>query len=75
MLEIILIGSIFIILINLILKHNKDFSLEINLKLLGLNIKINSKEKQHPSKRSRTSIVLPVRCFSYLYYITFSLYL
>ena len=50
MLEIILIGSIFIILINLILKHNKDFSLEINLKLLGLNIKINSKEKQHPSK-------------------------
>lgn len=51
MLEIILIGSIFIILINLILKHNKNFSLEINLKLLGLNIKINSKEKQHPSNQ------------------------
>ena len=49
MLEIALIGSISIVLINLILKHNKDFTLEINLKLLGLNIKINSNEKQHPS--------------------------
>lgn len=49
MLEIALIGSICIVLINLILKHNKDFNLEINLKLLGLSIKINSKEKQHPS--------------------------
>ena len=49
MLEIALIGSISIVLISLILKHNKDFTLEINLKLLGLTIKINSKEKQHPS--------------------------
>lgn len=51
MLEIILIGSICIVLINLILKHNKDFTLEINLELLGLNIKIDSKEKQHPSNQ------------------------
>lgn len=51
MLEIILIGSICIALINLILKHNRDFKLEINLKLLGLNIKINSKEKRHPSNQ------------------------
>ena len=51
MLEIILIGAICIVLINLILKHNKDFTLEINLKLLGLNIKINSKEKLHPSEQ------------------------
>ena len=31
---------------------NKDFNLEINLKLLGLSIKINSKEKpaSHPNK-------------------------
>ena len=50
MLEIALIGSISIVLINLILKHNKDFNLEINLKLLGLNIKINSKEKRYPSR-------------------------
>lgn len=51
MLEIILMGSICILLINLILKHNKDFTLEINLKLLVINIKINSKEKDiHPHK-------------------------
>ncbi len=53
MLEIILIGSICIVLINLILKHNKDFTLEINLKLLGLNIKINSKEKRYPSAQDK----------------------
>ena len=47
--EIIIVGSILLFLIKMILKHNKDFTLEINLKLLGLNIKINSKEKQHPS--------------------------
>ena len=29
----------------------KDFNLEINLKLLGLNIKINSKEKRYPSRK------------------------
>jgi len=51
MLEIALIGSISIVLISLILKHNKDFTLEINLKLLGLNIKINSKEKRYPSRK------------------------
>lgn len=51
MLEIALVGSICIVLINLILKHNKDFTLEINLKLLGLNIKINSKEKRYPSSQ------------------------
>lgn len=49
MLEIALISSISLVLINLISKHNKDFNLEINLKLLGLSIKINSKENQHPS--------------------------
>lgn len=53
MLEISLIGVIAIILINLILKHNKDFNLEINLKLLGLNIKINSKEKRYPSGQDK----------------------
>ena len=51
MLEIAVIGSISIVLINLILKHNKDFNLEINLKVLGLNIKINSKEKRYPSRK------------------------
>ena len=48
--EIIIVGSILLFLIKMILKHNKDFTLEINLKLLGLNIKINSKEKRTPSK-------------------------
>ena len=51
MLEIALIGSISIVLINFILKHNYGFNLEINLKLLGLNIKINSKEKRYPSRK------------------------
>ena len=51
MLEIALIGSISIVLINLILKHNKDFSLEVQVKILGLNIKINSKEKRYPSRK------------------------
>ena len=53
MLEIALVGTISIVLINLILKHNKDFNLEINLKLLGLNIKINSKEKRSPSSQNK----------------------
>lgn len=39
MLEIALIGSICIVLINLILKHNKDFNLEINFKLLSFDTK------------------------------------
>ncbi len=49
--EIIIVGSILLFLIKMILKHNKDFTLEINLKLLGLNIKINSKEKRYPSRK------------------------
>lgn len=51
MLEIVLIGYISLVLINLILNHNKDFTLEIKLKLLGLNIKIKSKEKRYPSSQ------------------------
>ena len=48
--EIIIVGSILLFLIKMILKHNKDFSLEVQVKILGLNIKINSKEKStHPN--------------------------
>lgn len=50
MLEIILIGTIVIVLIAIILRHNKDFSLELNIKVLGLNLSIKSKEQKHPSK-------------------------
>ncbi|MCR1952708.1 hypothetical protein NSA50_16910 [Clostridium sp. DSM 100503] len=50
MLEIILIGTIIIVLITIILRHNKDFSLELNVKILGLNLSIKSKEKRTPSK-------------------------
>lgn len=50
MLEIILIGTIVIVLITLILRHNKDFSLELNVKLLGLTLSIKSKEQKHPFK-------------------------
>lgn len=49
--EIIIIGSILLVLIKIILKHNKDFSLELQVKILGLNIKIQSKEKKHPSNK------------------------
>ena len=47
--EIVIIGVIVLALIRMILKHNKDFSLELQVKILGLNIKIQSKEKKHPS--------------------------
>lgn len=46
MLEIILIGTIVIVLITIILRHNKDFSLELNIKVLGLTLSIKSKEKR-----------------------------
>ena len=49
--EIIIIGSILLVLIKIILKHNKDFSLELQVKILGLNIKVQSKEKKHPSNK------------------------
>ena len=49
--EIIIIGAIVLVLIKMILKHNKDFSLELQVKILGLNIKIQSKEKKHPSSQ------------------------
>lgn len=49
--EIIIVGSILLVLIKIILKHNKDFSLELQVKILGLNIKIQSKEKKHPSNK------------------------
>lgn len=49
MLEIILIGVIVIALITIILRHNKDFSLELNIKVLGLTLSIKSKEKRTPS--------------------------
>lgn len=51
MLEIIIIGTILLVLIRMILKHNKDFSLTLQVKLLGLNISIQSKEKKHPSSK------------------------
>ena len=49
MLEIILIGTIVIVLITIILRHNKDFSLELNIKILGLTLSIKSKEQKTPS--------------------------
>jgi hypothetical protein len=50
MLEIILIGSIVIVLITIILRHNKDFSLELNIKVLGITLSIKSKEQKRPFK-------------------------
>ena len=50
MLEIILIGIIVITLISIILRHNKDFHLELNVKILGLTLSIKSKEQKTPSK-------------------------
>ena len=50
MLEIILMGIIVIVLITIILRHNKDFSLELNVKILGLTLSIKSKEQKTPSK-------------------------
>ena len=49
MLDTMFIGSVVIILINMILKHNKDFSLRLRVKILGVDIEIQSKEKKHPS--------------------------
>lgn len=47
--EILLIGMILIILIRVILKHNKDFSyIKIKIKFIGLDIEIKGKEKKHP---------------------------
>ena len=47
--EILLIGIILIILIKVILKHNKDFTyLRIKIKFIGLDIEIKGKEKKHP---------------------------
>ena len=54
--EIIIIGVIVLALIRMILKHNKDFSLELQVKILGLNIKIQSKEKKHPSSNKMDPI-------------------
>ena len=51
MLDTMFIGSVVIILINMILKHNKDFSLRLRVKILGLDIEIKSKEKKHPSSQ------------------------
>ena len=51
MLDTMFIGSVVIILINMILKHNKDFSLRLRVKILGLDIEIKSKEKKHPSEQ------------------------
>ncbi|MDY6229098.1 MAG: hypothetical protein SPH93_15815 [Clostridium sp.] len=50
MLEIILIGIIVVVLITIILRHNKDFSLELNVKILGLTLSIKSKEQKTSSK-------------------------
>ena len=51
MLDTMFIGSVVIILINMILKHNKDFSLRLRVKILGVDIEIISKEKKHPSSK------------------------
>ena len=48
MLDTMFIGSVVIILINMILKHNKDFSLRLRVKILGVDIEIQSKEKKAP---------------------------
>ncbi len=50
MLEIILIGIIVITLIAMILRHNRDFHLELNVKILGLSLSIKSKEQKRPFK-------------------------
>ena len=50
MLEIILIGIIVIALITIILRHNKDFSLELKINILGLTLSIKSKEQKRPFK-------------------------
>ncbi|MBS5308407.1 MAG: hypothetical protein ACLTRP_04975 [Clostridioides difficile] len=53
MLDTMFIGSVVIILINMILKHDKDFSLRLRVKILGVDIEIKIKEKStHPSKNS-----------------------
>jgi len=51
MLDTMFIGSVVIILINMILKHNKDFSLRLRVKIFGLDIEIKSKEKKYPSEQ------------------------
>lgn len=50
--EIIFMGVTLLILIKLVLKHNKDFSyIKIKLKFIGLDIEIQSKEKKNPSNK------------------------
>ena len=50
MLELTIISILIICIIKLILKHNIFISnIKINIKFIGLNIEIQSKEKKHPS--------------------------
>ena len=52
MLEIIIISMLIIYIIKLILKHNVFISnIKLNIKFIGLNLEIQSKEKKHPSNQ------------------------
>lgn len=52
MLELIIMSILIIYIIKLILKHNVFIStIKINIKFIGLNIEIQSKEKKHPSNQ------------------------
>ena len=51
MLEIIFIGIIVIVLITIILRHNKDFSLELNVKILGLTLSIKKQRNRKPHRQ------------------------
>lgn len=52
MLELTIISILIIYIIKLILKHNIFISnIKINIKFIGLNIEIQSKEKKHPSNQ------------------------
>lgn len=50
MFELIVISILIICIIKLILKHNIFISnIKINIKFIGFNLEIQSKEKKHPS--------------------------
>lgn len=52
MLELTIMSILIICIIKLILKHNIFISnIKINIKFIGLNIEIQSKEKKHPSNQ------------------------
>ena len=51
MLEIIILSMLIIYIIKLILRHNVFISnIKLNIKFIGLNLEIQSKEKKHPSR-------------------------